>query len=768
MRLIISFFMFGFFVFIAALGFVHHSCATEALPPEALMAQGLEFYQRGDFEEARLRWIEAERLFEKLAKINEQSDALTKLSQLYLSAGLYQQALESIETALVLAEKTGNQTRVASATGALGNVYIAMGRLDEAHEHLSGGLAIARELANVSLSAVILNNLGNLLTSMNRHREAFQSYMESASLADRSGNQSLAVTAFANAAVASLKNGQPNESKELFDKALNKSRGLANSHDKAFGLIKIGQGYYDLCPHLSGERDPLLVLAFNALNQAANVAEDINDLRAVSYAWGYLGKVYEDERRYEEALQLTRRAAYAAQQVNAPESLYQWQWQTGRLLKVLGKIEEAISAYRHALDTLQSIRHEMYSGYGKQQYSFRETLGPLYFELIDLLLIKADSIQKPELIAGYLLEARERVEMLKVVELQDYFQDECVNISEHRVASLDTISKTAVVIYPIILRDRTELLVSLPGGLKRFSIPVSKDSLTKEVREFRNGLVDQRSRKYLPHARKLYDWLIRPLEPDLANFPVDALVFVPDGSLRTVPMAALHDGKNFLIKKYPLAITPGLNLTDPRAIQRQDIKLFALGLTESSQGFPPLPYVAEELEAIHDLYGGKMLMDKDFLLSDVEQTLLEEPFNIIHIASHGQFKNDADKTFLLTYDDKLSLERLDQCIGYFRFRKETLELLTLSACETAVGDERAALGLAGVAVKAGARSAVATLWNIYDRATVVLVSEFYRQLRDPSVTRAVALQRAQLKLLGDPAFEHPVFWSPFLLINNWL
>jgi CHAT domain-containing protein len=123
---------------------------------------------------------------------------------------------------------------------------------------------------------------------------------------------------------------------------------------------------------------------------------------------------------------------------------------------------------------------------------------------------------------------------------------------------------------------------------------------------------------------------------------------------------------------------------------------------------------------------------------------------------------------LLTFDDKLTMDRLDQYVGLFRFRDDPLELLTLSACETAAGDERAALGLAGIAIKAGARSAVASLWFINDQATAMLIEEFYRQLRDPSVSRAVALQRAQSRLLEDLRYRHPGYWSPFLLINNWL
>jgi CHAT domain-containing protein len=127
-----------------------------------------------------------------------------------------------------------------------------------------------------------------------------------------------------------------------------------------------------------------------------------------------------------------------------------------------------------------------------------------------------------------------------------------------------------------------------------------------------------------------------------------------------------------------------------------------------------------------------------------------------------------DNTFLLAFDQKVTLDRLNQMIGVFKFRDDPLELLTLSACDTAAGDDRAALGLAGMAIKAGARSALATLWNINDEASVDLVLDFYRELKDTSVSRAVALQRAQIKMLANPRYEHPGFWSPFLMINNWL
>jgi CHAT domain-containing protein len=478
--------------------------------------------------------------------------------------------------------------------------------------------------------------------------------------------------------------------------------------------------------------------------------------------------LYEDERRHAEALDLTRQAVLLAQQANAPESLYRWQWQAGRLLHALGRPEEAIESYRRAIATLQTIRPELSSGRGGAPVPFRESVGRVYFEAVDLLLRQAASRRGREDIAPYLVEARETVELFKAAELRDYFRDDCVDTALSKVTRLDVVSQSAVVVYPILMPDRTELLVSLPSGLKSIVAPVGEARLTQEVRQLRRRLEKRTTREYLPHAQQLYDWLIRPLEADLADLKIDTLVFVPDGPLRTIPMGALHDGKQFLIAKYALGITPGLSLTDPRPIPRENVKVLALGVTQAVQGFPALPNVAPELAALRNLYPSTVLLDEQFVVPAVEKQLREERYTIVHIASHGEVSGDAEQSFVLAFDGKLSVDRLDQFIGLFKYRDEPLELLTLSACDTAEGDDRAALGLAGVAIKAGARSALATLWEVNDEVSAQLVIDFYEGLRDPSVSRVGALRRAQLKLLEDPRYDHPGFWSPFLLINNWL
>ena len=766
-RLHLGFLVLG--IFLTCIGnFSAAVSAAEVSPADQLAAEGLKSFQRGDFEQAVLSFAEASRLYDSEGKLSRKSDALIHLSQAYQSLGQYRDALKNLEPALALAEKSGNRTQMALALGTIGDVYIATGPGETALKYLNEGLLLAREVNNQDLSAIILNNLGNLLTAQKKYSEAVAAYTESASLAESRHNPLLVTRALINAATASIQNKQYKEAKALLDRALDLIRAFEPSHDKASGLISIGLAYNDLRSSLPDSNDSLLLLAHQTFSEAGTVSDRIGDRRASSYAWGYLGKLYEDERRYQEALQLTRRATFAAQQVNAPESLYRWEWQTGRLLTKLGTIDDAIGAYRRAVRTLQSIRPELSVSYGASQTSFREAEGPMYFELVDLLLQRAASLQDPSQVGPYLIEAREAVELFKAAELRDYFRDDCVDTALSKVTTLDVVAKTAVVIDPILLLDRTELLVSLPSGLKRFSVPVGAEALTQEVREFRRKLEKRTTREYLPHAQKLYDWLIRPLESDLAAFPVDTLVFVPDGALRTIPMAALHDGKQFLVAKYAVGITPSLNLTDPRPIKREDMKVLAVGVTEAVQGFPALPNVSAELQALHTLLGSETLVDREFLAANLEKKLKDERFTIVHVASHGEFGNEVDKTFLLTFDEKLSLDRLNQMVGVFRFRDDPLELLTLSACETAAGDDRAALGFAGMAIKAGARSALATLWNINDEASVDLVVDFYRELKEPSISRAVALQRAQVKMLENPRYEHPGFWSPFLLINNWL
>jgi CHAT domain-containing protein len=235
-------------------------------------------------------------------------------------------------------------------------------------------------------------------------------------------------------------------------------------------------------------------------------------------------------------------------------------------------------------------------------------------------------------------------------------------------------------------------------------------------------------------------------------------------------MGALLDRESgaFLVEKHPLAVTPGLTLTEPRRIGTGEVELLAAGITQSVQGFPALESVASELAAAQGVFANTSLVDSEYTADSLHARLAEHPFEIVHIASHGEFRGDVAQSFLLTFDRKLSKEQLAGLLELTQHRDRPVELLTLSACSTAAGDERAALGLAGVAVRAGARSALATLWSVNDDAAAQLIGTFYRKLGEGKLSRARALQQAQVELIGEKSLRHPFYWAPFLLINSWL
>jgi CHAT domain-containing protein len=732
------------------------------------MAQGGDAFRRGAFAVALTSYEAALRINEKDANPGGQCEALTMLSQVSQFTGQYRRALESLEKALAIARRLNDRRRIAAVLGAIGNAHIGLGNGELALKYLREGLAIAGESGSSDVIASIQNNLGNLYSAQSNYAEARKAYRESTLLADKAGNLSLAASAGINGATAAMREGNYADSSSLLAQAGPLLSKTVDSYVKTYGLIGAGLLYTDLRGRLPDQAEPLLLQAYTAFNEALAVAQRLNDKRTISYAYGYLGKLYEDERRYQEALELTERAVFAAQQVNASEALYRWHWQSGRILARMGNRDEAIVAYRHAIRDLQALREELSSCYANPESSYQKTASVVCSELVDLLLQRAARLRKGESAEPYLIEARETLEALKVFELREYFKDDCIDATRNVKMRLDTVSGKTAVFYPIFLPDRVELLVSFSGRLKNITLPVSVDVFTRETREFRRTLVKRTTWEFLPHAQKLYDWLIRPFEDDLIAAKADTLVFVPDGPLRTVPMAALHDGNRFLVERYRIAVTPGLNLTDPRPLDREQAKMLSMGVTQAVQGFPALPYVSDEMKSIKELYGGEQLLNAQFRLANLEQSLKKQPFSMVHVASHGQFGGTAGETFLLAFDERLTMDRFGEYIGLFKFREEPLDLLTLSACETAAGDDRAALGLAGVAVRAGARSALATLWHVNDPATYELIVEFYRQLRNPSATRASALQAAQRKLQGDLRYDHPGYWAPFLLINNWL
>ncbi len=757
---------FGAFLITIA-GIAGTASASESLIRRYL-SHGNDAYQAGDLHSAVREWTTAVDICRLKNDASGEAEALARRGEALGNLGYLHDALRDLRLALDAARAAGEPGRIAAVEGALGNALFLARDLSQARVLLHSSRASAKRLGEYATLAASANNLGNLHVATGSRGDAVAAFAEAETAAMTAGDQALVATAMLNRARA-VTLDEPSTASRLARSASARAASLPSPRDRLATYLGAGKVLAGI-PADHGA-------AYDAFRAAAILASQSNNRRATSVAWGELGALYETARRWREAEDLTRRALFAAQEIDAKDLLFRWEWQAGRLQKALGRPDEALDSFRRAVADLQAIRQDIPIEYRDGRSSFRENIGALFFGLADLLLRTADGAAGPHVQrAGLLEEARDTVETLKVAELRDYFRDQCTIAIKSKAAVVEKIADRTATVYPIPLDDRLEILVSYADGMKRVAVPVGRDRLTSEVRQLRSFLEKRTTREYLTPARQVYDWLIRPLERDLADRGVDTIIFVPDGALRTIPLAALHNGHDFLIRRYAVATAPGLTLVDPKPLavearaRTSNSRILLAGLSEAVQGYPPLPSVDREIAALQEIEGGggAVLRNAGFRVRDVDERLRAVPYSIVHIASHGEFGSDPENSFILAHDGRITLDLLERTIKFGELRAAPLELLSLSACRTAAGDDRAALGLAGVAVKAGARSALASLWFISDEASSEIVIDFYGRLRDPSGSKAKALQQAQLAMLQDRRFQHPGYWSPFLIIGNWL
>ncbi|MBW4577778.1 MAG: CHAT domain-containing protein [Aphanothece sp. CMT-3BRIN-NPC111] len=571
---------------------------------------------------------------------------------------------------------------------------------------------------------------------------------------------------------------------------------LPDSRTKAYAAIKLAKlttqpvrYSFEVCPSR-----PEANAAHNLLNRAISIARNIKDSRSESFALGELGYLYECRHDFSQALNLTRQAQWAADmEMASKDSRYLWEWQAGRIFKAQHKELDAIAAYEKSIATIESIRDNILVANRDLQFDFRDSVSPIYRDLIGLKLaralpkkiaeanpakqLKLDNIN-PDKELSFIIRI---LDSLNLAELQNYFGDNCtLNIANQNIADTAVFSNTAI-FHNVILKNRSAILVTFPNGDKKAAwIDVNRKTFVQEINEFRRGLENFSDFNYDPtQAQKLYSWIVAPFAKELEQAQVKTLVFIQDGILRSVPMAALHDGKKFLVQKYAFAYTPSLNLTEIKASSKQTTRALAVGISKASivdgKKFPALINVEAEINQVEsEIPGSSKLLNENFTRERLQQKLDKGIYSILHIATHGEFAPKPEDTFLVTGNNsKLTIYELETAIRNFKQtvnRKDnSVELLMLTACQTAVGDDRAALGMAGVAVQAGVKSAIATLWFVQDASTASLTNKFYLHLLNSQVSKAEALHMAQKALIEEGGeYSHPAYWSGFILIGNWL
>ncbi|MBI4782401.1 MAG: CHAT domain-containing protein [Oscillatoriophycideae cyanobacterium NC_groundwater_1537_Pr4_S-0.65um_50_18] len=728
--------------------------------------QGLLQFEQGQTEPALITWQKAEALYREKNDSSGIIRSQINQAQALQVLGFYRRALTLLTKLSQSLQSQPDSLTKGVELRSLGEALQFTGDLEQSRQVLQASLALSIRLQLPQEISASLLSLGNTASVQQGVQGASAFYQQAIEIAP---SLLIKVQAHINQFSLLVNASQALDENLLLD-ITTELAGLPPSQTAVYATIHFAQSLTKLenKEYPQASRDSIARLLAQAVQQSRN----LGDKRAEAYALGTLGGLYEQAQQWADAKDLTEQALRLADVANAADIAYRWHWQLGRLLKQQGDVAGAIVAYDAAIDELQFLRNDLVAVNREVQFSLRDSVEPVYRQSVELLLQSQTPVDEQTLD-----KARQRVEALQLAELDNFFRESCLNTTTVLLDKVvDQDNPTTAILYPIILPDQLQVIVKVPGqSLHHYAVSQSQAEVESILTKLRQSLTEPATIAEVKSlSQQVHSWLIQPIESELERSGIKTLVFVLDGAFRSVPMAALYDGKQYLIEKYAVALSPGLQLLNPEPIAQEKLQVLAAGLVQPPlefQNFPPLPEIQSEFNSI-SAAGVPIttLLDQDFTSRTLENQVNQATFNILHLATHGQFSSRAEDTFILAADGPINVTQFDT---FLRRRDETrspaIELLVLSACQTAAGDNRATLGLAGAAVRAGARSTLASLWNIGDRSTAILIGEFYKELATSRVTKAEALRRAQVILLKQyPNYSRPSYWTAYVLVGNWL
>ena len=501
------------------------------------------------------------------------------------------------------------------------------------------------------------------------------------------------------------------------------------------------------------------------LQRAMNQAQDLQNPLLTSYASLELGKLYLAGDKPELAQKYATQSVEAAGDALNYNSLFRAQELLARINLKRERPTLALNAYREAIISIEQLNKDSSLITPLQVVTFNQQLEPIYRNTLSLILDE-DANQKE------LIEAKEVSDKLRLVQLRRYFGDNCLEVttaaSDAEGAGQAGSENNHPTINSIVLEDRLVTLLELPdGSIKQHTTKITQEALQKLVSELSLELINGVSFSFRRQSRQLYQMLLAPFEYELEAIEPETVVFINDGILRNVPMAVLIDKQDrYVAEKWATINSLGLNYRPQSSLQKSD-KLesaLALGLpyTPYEPDVAPLPYVPEEVNAVEEIFGGKKMLGKNFTANTLSQQLAQESYPLVHLATHGYFGGTAETSYIYAYDRRISLLQLDQMLR--DSQQSAPELLVLSACETALGNDLSLLGLGGLATRRGIDTTLGSLWFVQDEEQAAVIQEFYRRIEEDNQPLAIALQQIQQQLIEQ--FAHPSIWASLILIGE--
>lgn len=801
--------IYGLLVITIAITQIFYSISVSAATPAVLVQQGKIAYEQGNYSTALTIWQQAEEGYHQAEDMLGVTGSQVNQAQALVEMGLHRRACKLLANTVGVGEDSCDgaapgkfgmrQTDLSPALQALavntfGDILRLLGNFDGARVTLAKAMEIAKPLTDRQKSPILLNIANTLRDLGNQDRHRTEKLQPPSSVSINCAIEPLAdLTAggYYQTAIACYQQANTLTADiDKFSLLVEISQWLhhqnltpiAQKWEQQFNQIELierlqtsiaKQPYnseglsqrINFARNLGLATKPQREAAKQLLDSVIIQARTLNQKSHLADATGTLGWLYEQNRQWDEALKFTNQAI-SLESTPGNDGLYLWEWQLGRILQQQNQPEKAKAAYNRSIIALEKVRKNIRVINPDAQLYLRDNVEPLYRELVDLSLRE----KQPDL-----AKIINQFDGLKLVELENFLR---CRASEYRAVNEFAEDSGAVVFYPIVLEDRLEVILRLGGNkFQRFTAPVSRAQLEKTIANFRQNLAQpQYGWDDIP-ASQLYDWLIRPAQQYL-TLQTKNLVFVMDGALQNMPVAALYDRsrQEYLIDRYPVAMTPGLKILGAKKSTARQSGILIGGLTGTSRSdengsrgniYEPLTNARAEIQGIKSLFGRSIELSGDnFTEDNIQRALSTGNYSIVHLATHGRFSSDPRQTFILTDGgQKIDLNGLRSILQ--QRREGSIDLIVLSACETATGDKRAALGLAGVAIRSGAASTLASLWAVDDGATSELMQQFYGALTGrEGVSKAEALRFAQKSIRQQ--HEHPYYWASFVLLGNWL
>ncbi|MEM9218954.1 MAG: tetratricopeptide repeat protein [Cyanobacteria bacterium P01_F01_bin.150] len=776
----------------------------------------------------------------------QESAALVNLGNVYIFRGQYQQAFSHYEQALTTIYEINNRRQEGATLGNLGHVYLRVGQYQKSINLYNQYLTIARELKNRADESIALANLGVVYNDLGQYRQAIDFHRQSLAITQEIGDRNTELSTRMNLSASYRNLGQYRSAIAHNMQSLLIAREIGNRASEGSALGNLGLVHRDLGQYRQA-------IAFH--EQSLTIAHEIGDRNLEANSLANLGSLYRKLGQHPEAMERLQQslAIYQALEstVNTERAVTS---ERGLIMAMLSRIyrdqekpELAIVFLKEAINVWETIRTGLRERPQEELLSYTNTVVNDYRQLVELLLSQ-----------GRIMEALQVLDLLKVQELQDFFKDvngnertsqgiellpeeqqfwDALDIeqldqyaqSSSTTALMEQLRQTAsaqnlslkaykdlqtrlknlgtnsALFYPLILEDSIELVLFTRNAPPvNYSIPVSQATLEAAVQSFRADLEDPSSQNIEASAQKLYNWLIKPIKADLQNANIETIIYAPDGQMRYVPLAALHDGQQWLTETYQVNYITALSLTDiePEALDNPQILAGAfsgdsadVSIGAKTFSFGSIPFAETEVETLASIFPNTTkLLDTAFNRDAVASDRMNA-HNIVHFATHGKLVsgNPEESFILLNNGEYVTLREIRD------WNLPNVALVVLSACQTALGDRLSngieVIGFGYQLQQAQARASISTLWEISDGGTNSLMNGFYRLLGQENMTQVEALRQAQIamitgdyEILDDESrtsteirlrpgnntnrspvqLNHPYYWAPFILIGNGL